>query len=64
MPRISALPMPPAIMCESCHSMMRAVVIETESTGYSLTYTCTRCGATDVKTRKVPQPAETPAKPA
>jgi hypothetical protein len=35
---ISALPMPPAIMCDRCHSVMRAVVIETEPTGYSLTY--------------------------
>jgi hypothetical protein len=62
MPRISALPMPPAIACERCHSVMRAVVIETESTGYSLTYTCPQCGATEVKAHNVPLPAETPAK--
>jgi hypothetical protein len=61
MPRISTLPMPPAITCERCHSVMRAVVIETESTGYSLTYACSQCGATDVKTQKVPLPPDTPA---
>ena len=62
MPRISALPMPPAIMCERCRSVMRAVVIETELTGYSLTYSCSRCGATEVKTHAMLLPAETPAK--
>jgi hypothetical protein len=54
--------MPPAIMCSACRSVMRAVVIEAEPAGYSLTYSCARCGATEVRTHPMPQAMETPAK--
>ena len=32
-----SIPMPPSILCERCPGVMRAVVIETEPTGYSVT---------------------------
>jgi hypothetical protein len=52
MPR--TVPMPPAMICERCRSVTRAAVIETEHTAYSLTYSCSQCGATEVKTMAIP----------
>jgi hypothetical protein len=49
-----AIPMPPAMVCERCRNILRAVVIETKGIGYSLTYSCSRCGAIKVKTMALP----------
>jgi uncharacterized Zn finger protein len=49
-----SIPMPPGILCERCSSVMRAVVIETEPTGYSVTYKCSQCGATEMRTHSIP----------
>ena len=56
MPRIS-IPMPPGILCERCPSVMRAVVIETEPTIYSVTYRCPQCGAMGIRTHLIPDVA-------